>query len=126
MYLPELCIEGEDYLELEELLELLLHLAGVGAAAPVPGQPVGVGHHLQQRQLWLKRRPRLQNERPADCQHYPQRCRPPSVGETHWLKSLTPMKVLQDTNQDELKCIYTTRCTRHNVMLWTQQVKLPQ
>ncbi len=68
----------EAHLELEELLELLLHLLGVRAAAPVAGQPVRVRHHLQQSQLRLKGHPRLCYERPAHRQNYAQRGRPPA------------------------------------------------
>ena len=66
------------YLELEQLLELLLHLAGVAAAAPVAGQPVRVRHHLQQRQLRLEGHSLLRYEATADGQHYPQSSRPPA------------------------------------------------
>ena len=65
-------------LELEQLLKLLLHFAGVAAAAPVAGQPVRVSHHFQQRQLWLKCNSLLGNEAPANGQHNAQSGSPPA------------------------------------------------
>ncbi len=72
------CGRGWAYLELEQLLELLLDLARVAASAPVAGQPVRVRHHLQQRQLRLEGHALLRDEAPADGQHYPQRGCPPA------------------------------------------------
>ena len=65
------------HLELEEAGELLLDLAGVRAAAPVPGQVVRVRRDLQQRQLGLKGRALLRNEGSRHGQHNAQRRAPP-------------------------------------------------
>lgn len=79
------------HLELEEFLELLLHLLGVCAAAPVAGQPVRVRHNLQQRKLRLKGDTCLRYERPAHRQHYAQSGRPPAHAQSmhSWIKQST-------------------------------------
>ena len=66
------------HLELEQFLELLLDLLGVGAAAPVAWQPVRVGNNFQQRQLRLKSHAGLCYECSAHCQNYAKRGCPPA------------------------------------------------
>ncbi|KAL6756661.1 hypothetical protein V8C86DRAFT_2644634 [Haematococcus lacustris] len=93
-------LQEQQDLVLEQLVECGLHLGGVGAASPVAGQVMCVGHHLLHCSLWVIANRLLVNESPAGCEHDPQGCQPPDEVSTQQ-RALQQLLIQQRQQQQQ-------------------------